>query len=70
MGSVGSGEATDVTVLGDPANVGARLASSAAAGEILVTRDAAGNGLDTERLERRELDLKGKSQRVTVFVVK
>ena len=68
VGSVGSeGSATDITVLGDPANVAARLCSAAAAGEILVSREAA-QGIDTQRMEHRELDLKGKSQRVSVFV--
>lgn len=71
VGSVGSkGAATDVTVLGDPANVAARLSSKAAAGEILVSRDAASDGLEIEHLETRELKLKGKSQPVGVFVVK
>jgi adenylate cyclase len=70
VGSVGSeGSATDITVLGDPANVAARLSSTAAAGEILVSREAAA-GMDTGQLESRELDLKGKSQSVGVYVLK
>jgi adenylate cyclase len=71
VGAVGSkGQAVDVTVLGDPANVAARLSSAAAAGEILITPEAAGDWLDAERLERRELALKGKSQTVGVYVLR
>lgn len=71
VGAVGSkGQAVDVTVLGDPANVAARLSSAAAAGEILVTGDAASGVLDIARLEHRELALKGKSQPVGVYVVR
>jgi len=71
VGSVGSeGGTSDITVLGDAANTAARLASSARAGEILISdaaREAAGVDLGT--LEERELELKGKSERVRVRVV-
>ncbi len=71
VGSVGSkGAATDVTVLGDPANVAARLSSKAAAGEILITRAAVSDQLAVEQLETRELELRGKSQTVGVYVWK
>jgi len=70
VGSVGSaGSATDITVLGDPANVAARLSSTAAAGEILISRDAVTPELDVKHLEARELELKGKSQVVGVYVL-
>ncbi len=70
VGAVGSqGQTVDVTVLGDPANVAARLASAAAAGEILVTHEAASGALDTRSLERRDLALKGKSQSIGVYVL-
>ena len=71
VGSVGSEDGTtDITVLGDAANVAARLASSARPGEVLVSEvslDA--SGLPSASLERRELDLKGKSEKVPVFVL-
>ena len=71
VGAVGSkGQATDVTVLGDPANVAARLASAAAAGEILITTEAASGALDAGHLERRELALKGKTHAVSVYVLR
>jgi adenylate cyclase len=72
VGAVGShGQVEDVTALGDPVNTTARLASAAAAGEILVTREAArASGLAVDGLERRELDLKGKAAAVSVFVVR
>jgi adenylate cyclase len=60
MGAVGEGERTDLTAVGDAVNIAARLASVAAAGEILVSTDAAkAAGLDPA-LERRQLELKGK----------
>ena len=60
VGAVGEGSHTELTALGDTVNTTARLASAAAAGEVLVTIDAASAaGLDPE-LERRSLELKGK----------
>ena len=61
FGAVGQGSHIELTMLGDAVNVASRLASRAAAGEILVTSDAAASaGLDPT-LERRSLELKGKS---------
>jgi adenylate cyclase len=60
FGAVGRGAHIELTALGDGVNITARLASLAAAGEILVTSDAArAAGLDAS-LERRVLELKGK----------
>jgi adenylate cyclase len=60
VGAVGDEAHTELTALGDTVNTTARLASAAAAGEVLVTAPAAtAAGLDP-RLERRSLDLKGK----------
>lgn len=70
VGSVGSGTNVELTALGDPVNVAARLASAAGPGEILVSEAAAeAAGLDTTGLDRRELDLKGKSGPSRVVVV-
>ena len=71
VGSLGSeGGTSDITVLGDVANTAARLASSARQGEILIS-DAAytAAGLDLGQLEKRNLELKGKSQPVLVHVL-
>ena len=60
---------TEITALGDAPNVAARLSSAAAPGEILMCEDtysAAGLASD---LESRELDLKGKSEPLTVRVL-
>lgn len=72
VGSVGSGEGTfDITVLGDAANTTARLCSQAQVGEILISASAASAaGYETGGLEQRQLDLKGKSEPVSVFVSK
>lgn len=59
-GAVGQGDRTELTAVGDAMNTTARLASTAQAGEILVTTAAAAAaGLDPA-LEHRSLDLKGK----------
>jgi adenylate cyclase len=61
VGAVGEGAHTELTVLGDSVNTTARLASAAAAGEVLVTSEAArAAGLDAG-LERHSLELKGKT---------
>ncbi len=71
LGSVGSNEhATDIAVLGDPPNVTARLAASAAAGEILISEDAYPSDPNQNTLEKRQLTLKGKSKPVNVYVMK
>ena len=60
IGAVGDEAHTELTALGDTVNTTARLASVAAAGEVLVTVEAAvAAGLDPA-LPRRSLDLKGK----------
>ncbi len=70
LGAVGSnGLATDITVLGDPPNTTSRLASAAAAGEILISEAAFTPGIGLEGLERRELTLKGKSEPVAVYAL-
>jgi adenylate cyclase len=72
VGVVGgtSGNPTDFTALGDNVNITARLASKAGPGEILIS-DAAytAAGLDLGELERRQLELKGKSELTGVHVL-
>ncbi|MGZ9165653.1 MAG: adenylate/guanylate cyclase domain-containing protein [Anaerolineales bacterium] len=71
LGSVGSnGGATDVTVLGDAPNITARLSSAAGAGEILISQNAYVPNMNLHSLEQRQLELKGKSQPVNVYVLK
>jgi adenylate cyclase len=71
VGSVGTTEGMlDITVLGDAANTAARLASSARQGEILISEAAiASMGSDFDHLEKRVLELKGKSELVSVRVL-
>jgi adenylate cyclase len=70
VGAVGAGDRVDFTAMGDPVNVAARLASAAAAGELLVTLAAAkAAGMAEENAEHRSLDLKGKSEPVEVLVL-
>lgn len=70
VGAVGSETHVELTAMGDPVNVAARLASAAGAGEILVTEPAAeAAGLDRTGLPRRDLALKGKSESTPVFVL-
>jgi class 3 adenylate cyclase len=70
LGSVGSYEqAVDIAVLGDPPNIAARLSSSAATGEILISDDAYAGEMKLGELEKRQLVLKGKSQPLNVYVM-
>lgn len=71
VGSVGSESGTsDITVLGDTPNTAARLSSSAGVGEILISDAAYQAGrLDLGELEKRQIELKGKSRPVLVHVL-
>ena len=72
VGSVGQGSGlSDITVLGDAPNTAARLASNAKQGEVLIS-DSAYQKLDMNlgELEKRSLELKGKNQPVTVYVLR
>jgi adenylate cyclase len=70
VGAFGSATGvTDITVLGDVANVAARLSSTAAQGEILVSEPAfAALAHSPGAWAVRELALKGKSEPVRVRV--
>jgi adenylate cyclase len=72
MGSVGSESGTsDITVLGDTANTAARLSTIAKIGEILISDSAYQHAEynSSMRLEKRELALKGKSNKMLVHVL-
>ena len=64
------GSVTDVAAMGDNVNTTARIASKAGSGEALIS-DAAYSaaGLDLGGLERRQLELKGKSELTSVRVL-
>jgi adenylate cyclase len=68
VGSVGEGPNTDLTAMGDLVNTTARLASAAAAGEVLIV-PAAATSAALAGLERRTLSLKGKSNLTEVAVL-
>jgi adenylate cyclase len=72
VGSVDSDSGVgEIVVLGDIANLGARLASAANAGEVLVGRATAKEaGLDGTGIETRTLVLKGFAQPVEAWVMK
>ncbi len=69
VGSIGSKDGTvDITVLGDAANTAARLSSNAGVGEILMSNAAySASGLVLEGLEEKSLELKGKSEPISVW---
>jgi adenylate cyclase len=71
FGVVGtSDDMIEMTALGDEVNVAARLASQAAAGEILLSESTAQKAdLDTAGLEKRTLELKGKDQPIDAWVM-
>jgi adenylate cyclase len=72
VGAVGSSNTvTDFTALGDAVNITARLAAAAAAGEVLISDEAyAASGLDLSDLERRQLELKGRTIPVGVRILR
>jgi adenylate cyclase len=66
-----SGAGADFTALGDNVNIAARLASKAGAGEVLISDSTnAASGLDLGGLEHRQLELKGKSERINVCALR
>ena len=68
---VGSeGGVGDLTALGDSMNITARLASQAGVGEILVSESAYNQAALEANLEKRSLELKGRSEPVTVRVLR
>ena len=69
VGSTGAeGAVNDFTALGDVVNTTARLASEAAAGELLVSTDAAdAAGVGAEASGRRTIDVRGRSAPITVI---
>jgi adenylate cyclase len=71
-GAVSSKEGlVELTALGDAVNTASRLASKAAAGEIIISEETAQKaGVDTGNLERRTLELKGKSAPMDVWVMR
>jgi len=70
FGAIGEGSHVEITVVGDVVNTTARLASAAAAGEILVSVQAAeAAGLEMSS-ERRTLALKGKESPTEAIVLR
>ncbi|MDH3942699.1 MAG: adenylate/guanylate cyclase domain-containing protein, partial [Anaerolineae bacterium] len=71
IGTVGeSQKVTEITVLGDVPNTASRLASSAQAGQIVISDDVAREtNLNTTSLEMKELALKGKKEPVTAWTI-
>lgn len=64
------GGSKELTALGDDINVGARLADAAGVGEIVASVQLTQKiGLDTDRLEHRTLNLKGKAAPFEVAVI-
>lgn len=72
FGAIGTPDGlTEFTAIGDEVNLAARLASKAAAGEVIVSERALQKaGMDGSSLEQRSLELKGISKPVTVRVMR
>jgi adenylate cyclase len=66
VGTVGSGESVnEIAVLGNDANLTARLSSTAAQGEVLISQEALQRSdISEEGMEKQILDLKGVSNKV------
>lgn len=72
VGTVGSSEEiSDFTALGDTVNTTARLASLAAAGELLVSVAAAEQaGFDSTALDLRKVDVRGREAGLEVYAIR
>ena len=72
FGAMGSSEGlVDISAIGEEVNTAARLASKAAAGEIIVSETALEQAhMDSSELESRKLELKGISEQVPVRVMR
>ena len=71
VGATGLGATVeDFTALGDAVNITARLASAAAAGEVIVSVAAAeAAGMATDQLERRTVEIRGRTEPIEVIVL-
>jgi adenylate cyclase len=70
VGSVGDEAHAELTAVGDVVNTAARIAAAAAAGEILVSADAASAARLDVSLPRRTLELKGKGAPTEVVSIR
>jgi class 3 adenylate cyclase len=72
FGAMGTADGlTEISAIGDQVNLAARIAAQAAAGEILVSGPALlQSHMDGSHLETRNLDLKGITGPVTVYVLR
>jgi adenylate cyclase len=72
FGAMGTADGlTNISAIGDEVNLAARLASKAAAGEIVISEKAMQvAGIDVNPFEQRRLELKGISELVPVRVMK
>jgi len=72
FGAMGSSEGlVDISAIGEEVNTAARLASKAAAGEIILSEIALERAhMDSSELESRKLELKGISEQVPVRVLR
>ena len=72
FGAMGSSEGlVDISAIGEEVNAAARLASKAAAGEIIISETALVRAhMDGSELESRKLELKGISEPVSVRVIR
>jgi adenylate cyclase len=71
VGSLAAGESKNFTAIGDVVNTAARLQSAAGANEILVSEKVYG-ALSGEKpqADRTTLDLKGKAELLTAFILR
>ena len=72
VGATGPGTTVDdFTALGDVVNTTARLASAAKAGEVIVSAAAAeAAGMATDYLERRTVEIRGRTEPIEVIVLR
>lgn len=70
VGSLATGESKNFTAIGDVVNTAARLGSAASANEILVSEKVYGALSGKPQADRTTLDLKGKAEPLTAFILR
>jgi len=73
VGTVAGAEGTvsDIAALGHDVHIAARLSSTAGAGEALISEAAClASGLDLDHLDRRQVELKGRTEPLAVRVMR
>jgi len=71
VGSLGTEERRDYTAIGDTINIGSRLCSNSGAGQVAISTEifkALGPDIQERFMERKMLEMKGKAEKMEVYI--